>query len=298
MKTERNILIAFILNLLFAVVEFLGGAFTGSVAIMSDALHDAGDAFSIGVSYYFEKKSKKRPDGRYTYGYARYSVIGGLITTVVLLIGSVIMICNALMRMLDPEPIRYNGMMILALIGLLVNLCAAFFTREGGSLNQRAVNLHMLEDVLGWLVVLIGAVIMRFTDALLLDPIMSVGVSVFIFINAVKNMSEALHLLLEKAPENIDVNEIIEHLTEIDGVLDVHHVHVWSLDGQTNYATLHVVFDGDPLRVKEAVRGELRDHGIAHVTIELEEKTENCRDTECRGEAAAGSMHHHHHHHN
>ena len=243
MKTERNILIAFILNLLFSVFEFIGGIFTGSVAITSDAIHDIGDAASIGIAYFLEKKSKKQPDEKYTYGYARYSIIGGFITTLILLIGSVTMIYNAINRIIDPAEISYNGMIVFAVVGVIVNFCAAFFTREGDSLNQKAVNLHMLEDVLGWIVVLVGAVVMRFTNFALIDPIMSIGVSLYIFINAIKNLKDVADLFLEKTPHNIDVTEIKEHIEEIDGIIDVHHIHVWSLDMHNNFATMHIVTD-------------------------------------------------------
>lgn len=180
MKTERNILIAFILNLAFSIFEFVGGIVTGSVAIMSDAVHDIGDAASIGVSYFFEKKGE------------RYSLIGAFITTLTLLIGSSITIYNAIRRLFAPTEIHYEGMIVFAIVGVCINLCAAFVTREGDSLNQKAVNLHMLEDVLGWLVVLVGAIVMRFTDFSLLDPIMSIGVSAFILINAIRNLKEII----------------------------------------------------------------------------------------------------------
>ena len=297
MKTERNILIAFVLNLAFSVFEFVGGIVTGSVAIVSDAIHDIGDAASIGVSYFLEKKSKRQPDEKYTYGYARYSVIGSVFTTLILLVGSLVVIYNAVARIINPVEINYNGMMIFAIVGVCVNLCAAFFTREGGSMNQRAVNLHMLEDVLGWVVVLIGSVVMRFTDIAILDPLMSIGVAIFIFVNAINNLREVLDLFLEKTPHDIDVDEIKEHLCEIDGVLDVHHVHVWSLDGQRSYATMHVVANGEPHHIKDEIREELREHGIVHATLELEAEGEHCHEDHCHVEDAEHSGHHHHHHH-
>lgn len=297
MKTERNILIAFILNLLFSVFELLGGFFTGSVAIVSDALHDVGDALSIGVSYFLEKKSKRKPDDVFTYGYIRYSVLGSLITTVILLFGSCIVIYNAVDKLIHPTEIHYTGMILFAIVGVIVNATAAFFTREGDSLNQKAVNLHMLEDVLGWIVVLVGAIVMRFTDLALIDPVMSIGVAIFIFYGAVKNMKEILDLFLEKAPCGVAVQEIKEHLTEIDGVLDVHHVHLWSMDGQNHFATMHVVADADPHEVKEKIRAELREHGIVHATLELEGKGEHCHEAHCHVKIAECGHHHHHHHH-
>ena len=221
MKTEKNILIAFILNLAFSVFEFIGGLWTGSVAIISDAIHDIGDAASIGISFFLEKKSKKQPDETHTYGYARYSVIGSVITTLILLFGSVMVIYNAIGRILNPTDIHYDGMIVFAVVGVIVNFGAALVTREGDSLNQKAVNLHMLEDVLGWVVVLVGAVVMRFTDFAIIDPFMSIGVAVFILINTVKNLKEAVDLFLEKTPHDVSIDEIKEHLCEIEGVLDV-----------------------------------------------------------------------------
>ncbi len=299
MKSEKNILVAFLLNLAFSIFELVGGLLTGSVAILSDALHDVGDAAGIGLSFYMERKSKKQPDQRYTYGYGRYSVLGGLITTFILLLGSVAVLINAIRRLINPVPIHYDGMILLAVVGVLVNAGAAFLTREGDSLNQKAVNLHMLEDVLGWAVVLVGAVVMRFTDLTLLDPLLSMGVAVFILVNAIKNLREALPLLLERAPEGISVEEISHHLREIGGIKDVHHLHLWSLDGVNHYATLHVATRENPHRIKEAVRKELAEHGICHVTVEIEAEGEPCEATVCHVEASHHSGHHHHggHHH-
>ena len=254
MKTEKNILLAFLLNLAFSIFEFIGGIFTGSVAIVSDAIHDVGDAASIGFAFFFEKKSKKQPNETYTYGYARYSVIGGIITTLILLFGSTMVMYNAVLRIINPTEINYNGMIIFALVGVCVNLCAAILTRKGDSLNQKAVNLHMLEDVLGWIVVLVGAIVMKFTDISIIDPLMCIGVAIFILINALKNLGGAIELFLEKTPRGVHIDEIKEHILEIDGVLDVHHVHVWSMDGYSHYATMHVVAKGNPYEIKEKVR--------------------------------------------
>ena len=297
MKTERNILIAFILNFLFSVFEFFGGIFTGSVAILSDAVHDIGDAISIGISYFLEKKSKHKPDENYTYGYARYSVTGSVITTLILFLGSLAVIYNAIVRIINPVEINYSGMMIFAVVGVIVNVCAAFFTREAGSMNQRAVNLHMLEDALGWIVVLVGAVVMRFTDFYIIDPVMSIGVAIFILVNAARNLKEALDLFMEKTPNGISVGEIKHHIEEIDGISEVHHIHIWSMDGQSNFATMHIVTDGDSHKVKELVREELKEHGISHATLELESPDEHCHEKECNQEHSHSCLHHQHHHH-
>ena len=295
MKTQKNILIAFLLNIAFSAFEFIGGVVTGSIAILSDALHDIGDATTIGLSYFLERKSDKQPDESHSYGYVRYSVLGGLITTVILLVGSVFVIINAVKRLMNPTEINYDGMIVFAVVGAVVNFFAAYFTREGDSINQKAVNLHMLEDVLGWIVVLVGAIVMRFTDLYIIDPIMSVGVAVFIIFNAVRNLKEVADLFLEKTPADISLEEIRGHLLEIDGVSDVHHIHIRSLDGHRHYATMHIVAEGDAHMIKEEVRAELKEHGIVHSVLELEEVGENCLDKTCMVESYAHSHHHHHH---
>ena len=296
MKTERNILIAFLLNLAFSVFEFIGGIITGSVAIVSDAVHDLGDAISIGISYFLERKSRRPADAKYTYGYGRYSVIGGIITTLVLLLSSCVVIYNAVHRIANPIAIHYDGMILFAIFGVCVNACAAFFTRDGHSINQKAVNLHMLEDVLGWVVVLLGAIVMRYTDFALLDPILSIGVAAFIIVGALKNLQEAGDLFLEKAPHGIDPAELRAHIAEIDGVTDVHHMHVRSFDGMHNAASMHLVIEGDHASVKACVRALLREHGIAHITLETENVGEECADPQCNIKERSSVGHHHCHH--
>ena len=294
MKMEKKFLIAFLLNMSFSLFEFFGGVVTNSVSIISDAVHDLGDAISIGISLLLEKKSKKKADNKYTYGYVRYSLLGGVITTVILMIGSIFVIYNAIQRLFNPVSINYSGMLIFAVIGIILNTLAAFITKDGDSINQHAVNLHMLEDVLGWIIVLVGAIIMKFTDISIIDPIMSIGVAVFILINALKNLKVILDLFLEKTPKGIDLEHIKEYLCKIDGVDDVHHIHVWSIDGYNNYATMHIVTkEKDTKNIKEEIRKKLNEHGIAHTILETEDEV--CEDIECHIELKNEEHHHHHH---
>ena len=295
MKTEKNILVAFLLNISFAIFEFIGGIFTNSVAIISDSIHDIGDALSIGISFFLEKKSKQKANEKYTYGYARYSVLGATITTTILLIGSILVIISATKRIINPEQINYNGTIIFALFGVIINFFAAYFTRKGDSLNQKSVNLHMLEDVFGWVIVLIGSIVMKFTNLTIIDPILSILVAIFILVNALKNLKVVLDLFLEKTPNNISINEIKEHLLKIDNIIDVHHIHVWSIEGFHNYATMHVVVKKETKNLKEQIREKLKEHKINHVTIEIEKENEKCKETNCNCNVKI--EHHHHHHH-
>ena len=294
MKTEKNILIAFLLNLSFSVFELFGGLFTGSIAILSDSVHDIGDAMSIGLSYILEKKSKKKPDNIYTYGYIRYSVIGSIITSTILLTGSIFVIFEAVKRLINPQEINYNGMIMISIIGVLVNTLAALATKEGDSLNQKSVNLHMLEDVLGWVVVLIGSILIKFTNITYIDAILSIGVALFILRHAARNIKEVLDLFLEKTPENIDIEELKHHLKEIKGIIDIHHIHIRSIDGYNNFMTLHAVVKKYDSEIKKQIKEELEEHGICHSTIELELENEECKNKTCKLEH---HEHHHHHHH-
>lgn len=291
--SSRKILVAFLLNLGFSIFEFIGGFFTNSIAITSDAIHDLGDAASIGIAYFLERYSRKAPDQQYTYGYLRYSVIGGLITTLILLTGSCIVIVSSVQRIFNPSPVNYDGMILLAIFGVVINFIAAWYTHEGDSLNQKSVNLHMLEDVLGWAVVLVGAIVMRFTDIEILDPLLSIAVAIFILVNALRNFKEILDLFLEKTPHNISIDDLRHHILELKDIQSVHHIHVWSMDGYQNYATMHVVTTRPTHALKESIREELHEHNISHVTIEFESPSEHCDDTTCH----IGPTSHVHYHH-
>ena len=184
-------------------------------------------------------------------------------------------------------------MIIFAIIGFILNFIAAYLTKDGDSINQKSVNLHMLEDVLGWLVVLIGAIIMNFTDIRILDSIMSIGVSLFILVNSLKNLKKVLDLFLEKTPKDINIEELKKHLKEINGVEDIHHIHVWSIDGFNNYATMHIVSKSNNItKLKKEIRKELIKHNICHAILETEE--EICDDIECHIELEEHSSYHCH----
>lgn len=296
MRSEKKILLAFLLNFIFSILECIGGIMTGSVAIVSDAVHDFGDSLSIGTSFLLEKISRKKPDEKYTFGYYRYSVLGSVLQSVILLSGSLLVIYRSVERFFHPAPINYDGMILIGVVGFIVNFAAAYFTKGEGSLNQKAINLHMLEDVLGWAIVLIGACIMRFTNWCFLDPILSIGLAIFILLHVLKSLQSVLNIFLEKTPRGIYLGNIKERLLSLDGVLDVHHLHVWSMDGYKNAATMHIVTDGDIPAIKKKVKEELKTFDISHVTVEVETEGEICDDIHCEASHSHTGCHHHHHH--
>ena len=297
MNKQKNILLAFVLNLLFSVFELVGGVFTGSVAILSDAVHDVGDAVGIGISYFCERRSRNKPDDIHTYGYIRYSVLGGLITTVILLFGSFGVVYQAVLRLWNPVPIRYNGMILFAIIGVLVNGLAAYFTRDGHSVNQRAVNLHMLEDVLGWIVVLIGALVMRFTDFYYLDAILSLGVAVFILIHAFKTMKSILDIFLEKTPKSINMDVLRKQIMRIEGVKSIRCLHIRSLDGFHHDGTVGLIVAGNDEKIKQQLRELLKQHNVIHTVIEIDNLNSPYNNDVCTLGLTTIEQHHHNHHH-
>lgn len=281
MSGRIRILIAFILNLFFSIFEFIGGIVTGSVSILSDAIHDVGDAASIGISYLMEKISERPADKTYTYGYRRFSVLGGLITTLILLIGSVLMILSSINRIINPIDINYDGMIVLAVIGCIINFIAGKITHHGHSINQKAVSLHMLEDMLGWIIVLIGAIIMKFTNWYFIDPILSIVMSIFIGYHAIKTLIQITNVFLIKTPTNINIDIVKASLILIPGISDVHHIHVWTIDGETVLASMHIVVNEYNSGLKNIIKQTLQKRGIDHVTIEFETMNEKCKERDC-----------------
>ena len=288
-KSTKNMLFAFILNFTFSVIELLGGIFTNSMAIMSDALHDFGDSISIGIALALEKKSEKKANGNFTYGYARFSTLGALITAIILNVGSVFVIFNSVSRIIRPEEINAGGMLILAVLGIIINGLAVFKTAKGNSLNEKTLNLHMLEDLLGWVAVLVGGIVIKLTAWYVIDPILSLIIGIFVLIHAISHLKEVFSVFLEKSP--CDVEMVKEECLEVEGVLDVHHVHLWSLDGNATLATLHVQIEkgADYEKLRHTLHHKLEHLDIHHATIEFE--YEKCKNTECVIET-----HHHHCH--
>lgn len=273
---------AFFLNLVFTVIELIGGLMTNSVAILSDALHDFGDSISLGMAWYLEKYSEKEKDEKYSYGYKRFSLLGALINAVILIIGSIIILAAAIPRLIDPQPVNAQGMIGLAILGVIVNSAAMFQLKDGLSLNLKMVSYHLLEDVLGWVAVLIGAILMYFFEWPILDPILSILIATFIVYNVFKTLKYALRILLQGTPDSIEMKQVEELLKDFDEIVNIHDAHLWSMDGNYNILTLHIVLkqnkDLEYLQtLKQKIRKSLIDLQIHHVTIEFEKEGHNCR---------------------
>ncbi|MEY2963148.1 MAG: hypothetical protein RL754_409 [Bacteroidota bacterium] len=269
---------AFILNISFTIIEFIGGYWTNSVAIMSDAVHDLGDSLAIGVAYFLGRYAMKRADYEYSYGYGRYNVLGALVNSGVLLMGSVFILKEAFSRVLEPQSTHAEGMVGFAILGVLVNGYAAWNLKtKGDSLNEKAVSLHLMEDMLGWVAVLIGAIVMLFFDVPRLDPILSISITIYILIGAVGRLREAIRVLLQRVPEGVDLKELEANLAAIQGVQSLHETHTWSMDGQTHVFSTHLEVDPgismeSVKRIKNEARDILRAYPFVSHTVEIEFK--------------------------
>ena len=282
-ESSRRIGLVFFLNLIFTIIEFVGGVLTNSTAIMADAVHDLGDSLSIGSAWLLARWGRKTADSEFTYGYRRLTLFGAFLNSVVLIAGSMWVLSEAIPRLANPVMPVTEGMFALAILGVTVNGVAAYRLSKGTTLNEKVLNWHLLEDVLGWVAVLVVSIVLQFADWPILDPLLSVGFTLFIMFNVVRNLWTTGKLFLQAVPDRELHNKIRRTLLGIGGVSDVHHQHLWSLDGEHHVLTAHIVVDGevdvDEYGVsKDGVAAALEQYGLSHTTIEIELKREFCRD--------------------
>ena len=284
-SSEKNISTAFFLNLFFVFIEIAGGIITNSFAIISDAIHDLGDCGAIGLAFFFEKFSQKKPDKKYTYGYKRYSLLSAIITSLILVIGSVAIIFGSIQRFKNPEEIKSLPMLIIAVFGVLINGIAAFKTSHGSGANEKAINLHMLEDVFGWIAVLIGSIFIHLFQWYFIDTLLSLVISAFLLFHSAKNILYTVSILLEKTPYDFNFEDYEAEISKLPGVENVHHIHVWSLDDETILATIHITLSKDffPEKysaVQKSVIEASKNLGINHITLQIDIEN-SCCDTSC-----------------
>lgn len=279
-----NISWAILINITFAIIEVVGGLFTNSLTILSDALHDFGDSLVLIVAWLAEKKSETKPDHKRTFGYKRLSLGAAVITSIVLLSGSLFILSKAIPRLFQPEEVNASGMILLAIVGVIFNGVGFLKLKNGESMNEKALTWHLLEDILGWVVVLIGSVIMYFWNYPIIDPIMTIGYTIFIIWGVSKNVKESLNILMQGVPSHIDIRHIQQGLLSLTDVISVHDIHVWSLDGETDVLTGHIVVKDKALEnqeeTKATIKIELGKHHIEHSTIELESES-SCSGIDC-----------------
>ena len=279
--SSNNIKVAFFLNFAFTILEIIGGLYVNSIAIISDAIHDLGDTISLGTSWYLEEISHKKSNKKFSFGYKRFSLLGALINSIILIIGSLYVITEAVGRILEPEHTDAKGMIFFAVIGVLVNGYAAWKLSDGKTMNEKVASWHLVEDVLGWVAVLVVAIILNFKDIHYLDPALSLLITIYILWNVFIRLKQTLFIFLQGVPEELDINEIESKILNIDFVNSIHHMHIWSLEGEHNVFTAHIKIDDNSnlnnfKKVKFDVKDILKEYKFEHYTVEVEFNDENC----------------------
>jgi len=285
-SAEGRIGVAFFLNLAFTIVEIVGGLWTNSMAVLSDALHDLGDSIALGLSWHFARISTRQGDETFTFGYRRFSLLGALVMSIVLFAGGLVVLFEAIPRILRPEATNAQGMFGLAIVGIVVNGMAALRMHGGRSVGERIVTWHFVEDVLGWVAVLVASIVMWIGDLPILDPILSIAITLYVLWNVGKHFRSTLTILLQAVPENVDLAQVEDVIRATPGVCDVHHTHIWTQDGEHHVLTAHVVLQqADDYRhamgIRQEIKRMLKGLGIGHATLEFEAQDENgCPDDE------------------
>lgn len=279
--SNKNLKVAFFLNLGFTILEVFAGLYVNSIAIISDAVHDMGDSMSLGLSWYLDKKSKQKPDKKYSFGYARFSLLGAAINSVVILASSVWIVYEAIGRFKHPETSNAQGMVLFALVGIAVNGYAAWRLSKGKTMNEKVISWHLIEDVLGWVAILIVGIVLHFKNIPYLDPALSILITLYIVWNVFKRLKETTFLFMQGTPLDVDVAEIEQKLRATKHVHNIHHTHVWSLEGEHHVFSTHVKLQTiDDLVTLSRVKNELKQvvlaYGFEHVTIEVELFDEDC----------------------
>ena len=298
MKAKYTVWVAFFLNLSYAIVEFIAGGIFGSSAVLADSVHDLGDAIAIGLSAFLETISNREEDSRYTLGYKRFSLLGALVTAVILMTGSVLVILENLTKLFHPKPVNDEGILWLGIIAVSINLLASLVVRKGKTKNESILSLHFLEDTLGWIAVILMAIILRFTDWYILDPLLSLVISFFILSKAIPRFWSTLKIFLDAVPEGVDIKQVKSRLEQLDYVASVNQLNLWTMDGLEKNAIIHVCLeDVKHMEVcKESIRDLLKDCGFQNITIEVDADLAS-HQIHKRNMAELEESHDHDHHH-
>jgi cobalt-zinc-cadmium efflux system protein len=275
---------AFFLNLVFAIIELVGGLYTNSLAILSDAFHDMGDALAIAMAWYLEKKSRQGSTLEFSYGYRRLSVLGAMITGLILMCGSGIILARAIPRLFNPEPTNVQGMLLLAILGLAVNGFAAFRMSKGTSLNEKMILWHLLEDVMGWIAIFVGSIVMMVYDLPILDPIMAIGIAIWVLWNVFNNLKTTFNVFLQATPTDVQIETVTAKIKQTPQVKSVHHLHLWSMDGDHHILTTHLVVEDTTSKDEvhqlkiDLKKTLMKEFHITEATIEVEWPNQSCTD--------------------
>ena len=272
MKAKYTVWLAFFLNLSYAIVEFIAGGIFGSSAVLADSVHDLGDAIAIGISAFLETISNREEDRQYTLGYKRFSLLGALVTAVILITGSILVILENIAKIFHPQSVNDEGILWLGIIAITINMLASLVVGKGKTKNESILSLHFLEDTLGWLAVILMAIVLRFTNWYILDPLLSLVISFFILSKALPRFWSTLKIFLDAVPEGVETGDLEKDLEALNNVKSINQISIWSMDGLENNVIIHLCLEDweKMTETKNQVRQLLEERGIQNITIEVD----------------------------
>ncbi|WP_068677735.1 cation diffusion facilitator family transporter [Oceanobacillus sp. Castelsardo] len=306
-SNNKNALrISFFIISAYMIIEAVGGFLTNSLALLSDAGHMLSDSISLGVGLLAFTLGEKTADYSKTYGYKRFEILAAVFNGVTLIIISLFIFYEAIQRFLNPPEVASTGMLTIAIIGLLVNILVAWILMRGGdtedNLNLRAAFLHVIGDMLGSIGAITAALLIMFFGWGWADPLASVIVAALVLVSGWRVSKDALQVLMEGTPKNVEIKQVIGTIKKVEGVISLHDLHVWSITSGLNALSCHVVVDHD-MSIEESqsllrtIEHDLQHQSIGHVTIQLESEDHPHGDSLLCEHDYSPQIHAHHHHH-
>ncbi len=272
-EAGENLAFVFFMNLAFNIIVIAGGLATNSMAILSDCIHDLADTISIALAWFLERIAQKESSDKYSYGYQRFSILGAVIISVFVIIMALVILNEAIPRLFAPEEVDASGMLIIALIGIVFKSLSVYRLHRGETFNEKAILFHQLGDVFEWIAILVLSLVLLFWDgAPYLDPFVSIGIALWLLFNLGRNLIKSTQVLLQKTPDNFDVEEFKSSINAIDGVRGIDDFHVWSLDGIDSVLTVKVSIDNWQMQdeIKKEIYTIASKYHIVDITIEFD----------------------------
>ncbi len=274
----KKLLASVWLNLTITVVQFIGGLLSNSLALLSDALHNLGDGIALLIAWIANKVSRRPSSDKKTFGYQRIEILAALLNGLALVAISIFLFSEAWKRFQNPEEINSGLMLIVATIGLAANIISVLLlhSHRRENINVRAAYLHLIGDTLSSVAVIIGGILMYFYGLYWIDPLVTVIIGLYIIKESITIIKETVDILMQATPENIDLHEVKKALCQIEGVYNIHHVHIWQLNDREIHFESHMDLEKD-MKISEtdSIRAQaekilIRQFGIDHVTMQLE----------------------------
>lgn len=272
-KASKNLAFVFFVNLIFNIIVIIGGLATNSMAILADCIHDMSDTLSMAIAWILEHVSQRDSTDNYSYGYQRFSILGAVITSTFVIVMAFFILQEAIPRLLLPEEVDAGGMLLVGMVGLIFKSISVWKLHGGETFNEKAILYHLLGDIFEWIAILILSIILIFwSDVTYLDPFISIGIALWLIFNLGRTLYKSVLVLLQKTPDNFDVEEFKQKILAIDGIKEIDDFHIWSLDGIDSVMTLKVKMANwdNPEGIKKEIYSISNEYHVIDITIELE----------------------------